>query len=126
MKKKGLGWRILGRGFRCRCPNCGQGRTFGKWFQDQEQCSVCGIRYVKDPIDAGAFLYFSTATITGFFLFGYFLIGFPSGWKQRTAVGVAGILIILATRPVRWSLAITIDYLSELFLNPDSELRPWP
>jgi uncharacterized protein (DUF983 family) len=30
------------RGFKCRCPNCGEGRLFGKFLKVEPVCSVCG------------------------------------------------------------------------------------
>jgi uncharacterized protein (DUF983 family) len=35
-------WQSLKRGFACRCPNCGQGRMFGKFLKVVDRCSVCG------------------------------------------------------------------------------------
>ncbi len=32
----------MGRGFRCRCPNCGEGRLFGKYLKVMPSCEVCG------------------------------------------------------------------------------------
>ncbi len=30
------------KGFRCRCPNCGEGRLFGKFLKPVESCERCG------------------------------------------------------------------------------------
>ena len=35
----------MGRGFMCRCPNCGKGKLFGKFLKVQPECSVCGEEY---------------------------------------------------------------------------------
>lgn len=32
------------RGFRCRCPNCGEGRLFGSFPKTVDTCSECGER----------------------------------------------------------------------------------
>ncbi|MEX6507894.1 DUF983 domain-containing protein [Jiella sp. M17.18] len=32
----------LARGFRCRCPNCGEGRLFRAYLKSVEACAVCG------------------------------------------------------------------------------------
>jgi uncharacterized protein (DUF983 family) len=32
----------LGRGFRCRCPNCGEGRLFRAYLKPVDSCPVCG------------------------------------------------------------------------------------
>jgi uncharacterized protein (DUF983 family) len=30
------------RGFTCSCPNCGQGRMFGKYLKVADSCAACG------------------------------------------------------------------------------------
>lgn len=35
----------VGRGFMCRCPNCGKGKLFGKFLKVQPECSECGEEY---------------------------------------------------------------------------------
>lgn len=60
------------------------------------------------------FMYFSTAAITGLFLFGYFLIGFPSGGWARAGVGAMGLALMVATAPLRRSLGIGVIYLAEV------------
>lgn len=35
-------WRAMGRGFRCRCPNCGKGALFNGYLKSVPACSVCG------------------------------------------------------------------------------------
>lgn len=32
------------RGFRCRCPQCGQGRIFGKFLKVKPVCDTCGLK----------------------------------------------------------------------------------
>ncbi len=32
----------LWRGFKCRCPNCGEGKLFGKFLKVAPACTVCG------------------------------------------------------------------------------------
>lgn len=34
--------RAMLRGFRCRCPNCGKGRLFGKYLKVADRCEECG------------------------------------------------------------------------------------
>jgi uncharacterized protein (DUF983 family) len=42
-------WTILGRTLRLRCPTCGQGRLFSSWIRMPRQCSVCGLKYEREP-----------------------------------------------------------------------------
>jgi uncharacterized protein (DUF983 family) len=34
----------LARGFRCRCPNCGEGGLFGRFLKVEPECRVCAER----------------------------------------------------------------------------------
>ena len=35
-------YQAMWRGFRCRCPNCGKGRLFGKYLKVADHCEECG------------------------------------------------------------------------------------
>ncbi|RIK86298.1 MAG: hypothetical protein DCC69_07630 [Hyphomicrobiales bacterium] len=35
----------MSRGFRGRCPHCGEGRLFGKFLKVADSCDVCGEEY---------------------------------------------------------------------------------
>jgi len=35
-------WTAMGRGFKCRCPRCGQGKLFRAFLKTADSCSVCG------------------------------------------------------------------------------------
>lgn len=34
--------RAMARGFRCRCPACGEGRAFGRFLKVVDRCEACG------------------------------------------------------------------------------------
>lgn len=34
----------LGRGFSCRCPNCGNGKMFARFLKAVDHCAACGER----------------------------------------------------------------------------------
>lgn len=36
-------WTALKRGFRCRCPRCGQGRLFRSFLKVDDRCPACGL-----------------------------------------------------------------------------------
>ena len=42
-------WQILGRTIRLRCPRCGEGRLFSGWFAMPKNCSVCGLKFEREP-----------------------------------------------------------------------------
>ncbi|MAP18906.1 MAG: DUF983 domain-containing protein [Aurantimonas coralicida] len=35
-------WPALVNGFRCHCPNCGEGKLFRSYLRSVDDCSVCG------------------------------------------------------------------------------------
>jgi uncharacterized protein (DUF983 family) len=35
-------WQAMGRGLRCRCPNCGEGKIFRAFLKVADKCTECG------------------------------------------------------------------------------------
>jgi uncharacterized protein (DUF983 family) len=44
-------WRLLGRAFLLRCPNCGGGKLFYGFFQMTDRCPTCGILLERGEAD---------------------------------------------------------------------------
>ena len=44
-------WTALKRGFRFRCPRCGQGKLFRAFLKVDDHCSVCGLDYTPHRAD---------------------------------------------------------------------------
>jgi uncharacterized protein (DUF983 family) len=44
-------WTALKRGFRCRCPRCGQGKLFRAFLKVDDHCSVCGLDFTPHRAD---------------------------------------------------------------------------
>lgn len=42
---------LLWRGWRKKCPQCGEGPLYKKWLAFREQCPNCGLKYVRDQGD---------------------------------------------------------------------------
>ena len=70
--------RLLGRGLRLRCPNCGKGPVLRGWFRTQVRCGSCGIR-----VERGEHDYFMGSMLLNFSLTGLLLL-----------VGVAVFLVV--------------------------------
>ena len=43
--------RSLWRGWRARCPHCGEGRLFRGWLRPVERCAACGEDYTPQRAD---------------------------------------------------------------------------
>jgi uncharacterized protein (DUF983 family) len=44
-------WSALKRGFRGRCPRCGEGKLFRAFLKVDDRCSVCGLDYTPHRAD---------------------------------------------------------------------------
>jgi len=44
-------WSAMKRGFRCRCPRCGEGKLFRAFLKVDDSCSVCGLDYTPHRAD---------------------------------------------------------------------------
>jgi uncharacterized protein (DUF983 family) len=76
-------WRMLGRGLLKRCPLCGSGRLFTRWFRMKERCPRCGYLFEREE---------------GFFLGAYVInLGIAQGLVILLAV--VPLIVRLATHP---------------------------
>lgn len=50
--------RLLGRAFRLRCPDCGEGALFSGWIKLRTKCDGCGLHFERGEHDhfLGAYL----------------------------------------------------------------------
>ena len=44
-------WTAMKRGFRCRCPRCGEGKLFRAFLKTADNCSVCGLDFTPHRAD---------------------------------------------------------------------------
>ena len=44
-------WSALKRGFRCRCPRCGEGKLFRAFLKVDDRCSVCELDFTPHRAD---------------------------------------------------------------------------
>jgi uncharacterized protein (DUF983 family) len=44
-------WSAIRRGFRSRCPRCGEGKLFRAFLKVDDHCSVCGLDYTPHRAD---------------------------------------------------------------------------
>lgn len=101
---------ILGRGLRRRCPRCGQGRVFERWFLVVERCAQCGLGLRAREEDTWFFMYMSTAALTGVCIL-VMLATRPGNLPlARVLVAVGALFLFLVTHPFRKSLALAIDF----------------
>jgi len=110
----------LGRGWRKRCPHCGQGPLFRGFAQHLERCSYCGLVYERNPGDTWAFTVLGDRLPIGVLIaavyFGVARAHHVLGVWLFIALGAA----IIWTAPNRWGVGIAVHYLVRLFSrDPD-------
>ena len=44
-------WTAMRRGFRCRCPRCGEGKLFRAFLKTGNNCSACGLDFTPHRAD---------------------------------------------------------------------------
>ena len=44
-------WTAMKRGFRCRCPRCGEGKLFRAFLKTADNCSACGLDFTPHRAD---------------------------------------------------------------------------
>lgn len=104
---------VLRRALRSRCPRCGEGRIYSGWVHLKDHCERCGLTLAARQPDAWFAIYLSTAALTGAGILIVLLLGFGRmPLAARLAAACAGCAVIVATLPVRKSLAVAIDYWS--------------
>ena len=114
----------LGRGFRKRCPHCGEGPLFRGW-SFVERCSVCGLVFSRNPGDTWAFTIFGDRLPIGAMIVAiYFGVA-----RAHPMVGTALLAILTGvgiwTTPNRWGAAIALHYLSRVYWpDPADPLPP--
>ncbi|MDQ1398995.1 MAG: hypothetical protein QOK20_927 [Acidimicrobiaceae bacterium] len=93
--------RMLARGARRRCPRCGAGHLFHRWFRMVDQCPSCGYTFAReDGFFLGAFVINFGVTIAGLAAFmGVLIAVLASGGSDRAialvAVGAAAEALVV-------------------------------
>jgi uncharacterized protein (DUF983 family) len=104
---------LLGRALRLRCPRCGEGKIFRRLltYSEHTSCPRCGLRY--DPRgESLAFMYVSTAFLTGVMVVVMLLMHPESIASGRMVVIPIALALYVSTLPVRKALAIALNYLN--------------
>ena len=112
-------YRILFRGATRRCPVCGSGHLFSKWFNLAKHCPRCGLRFEREP---GTFIgAIGMNTIVTFVsLFGIILVG-----AILTQPNIP--LVPLASLAMGWALVSSVGgmpFTKTLWLAIDLLLSP--
>jgi uncharacterized protein (DUF983 family) len=118
---------VLRRGVSRRCPHCGRGPLFERWFTLFERCSACGYRYQRNYGDTWFFWIIGDripiAVGIAVLYFGFR----ASSWMTLAGFFLAMIVPLVCTMPHRMGVAIALDYLSRVYLpDPSEQMPPLP
>jgi uncharacterized protein (DUF983 family) len=105
---------VLGRALRLRCPRCGEGKIFRRLitYSEYTNCPRCGLHY--DPRgESLAFMYVSTAFLTGVMVVAMLLMHPESIASGRMVIIPIALALYLSTLPVRKALAIALNYVNQ-------------
>lgn len=105
---------VLLRGLRKRCPQCGRGLLFESWYTIHDSCNHCQLDFVTNQANTWAFMYISTACLTGMIVGGMVFFRPENLFLGRIAIAVLAIAFIMFTLPYRKGIAMAFEYLVEL------------
>jgi len=102
---------LLLRGWRKKCPQCGEGALYRRWFTLHDSCSVCGLRYLPDQGDLFGPLVFLDRVL---FLIPFIILFYFHLWHPGVVVfvltGAAMLFVMVYTMPNRNGVSVAFDY----------------
>jgi uncharacterized protein (DUF983 family) len=99
------------RGFRRRCPRCGEGRLFRRYNIMVERCEVCGLKYLEDQGDLFGYLFLIDRAlfITPLIVMIYFRSYVPNqNWFYLLCVVM--LFALFYTLPHRTGMSLALEY----------------
>jgi uncharacterized protein (DUF983 family) len=102
---------LLWRGWRKKCPQCGQGGLYKRWMRLHDYCPVCGLKYLQSQGDlfGPLVLVDRVLFIIPLIVLFYFGVWHP-GLAGLLLVGVTAIFLLIYTMPHRNGVSLAIDY----------------
>lgn len=97
----------LSCGFMCKCPQCGEGKLFGKWLKVADHCEACGEEFHHHRADD--FPAYVVIFILGHIMVSYALwledVFAPPFWVHlATTLPLAAVLGLLMLQPVKGAI----------------------
>ncbi|HYS10019.1 MAG TPA: hypothetical protein VEP66_14855 [Myxococcales bacterium] len=102
---------IFWRGLQMKCPRCGIGPIFRRWwtYTEYKECPKCALPY--DPRgESLAFMYLSTAFLTGVMFIVLIVMPPKDLATYRFGLVLGALALYGITMPVRKGLAIALNY----------------
>ncbi len=102
---------LVARGWRKRCPQCGEGPLFKRLNVMHERCARCGLRYLEDQGDLFGYLFVLDRVLFVVPLIGmvFLRLWVPNAWWFYVVWGIAMVALVV-TLPQRTGVSIGFDY----------------
>lgn len=119
--------RLLLRGVRKRCPNCGAGSLYRGWFRMIDRCRGCGLRFEREPgFFVGAYLINFAVTVILLFIaaMGFVAVKAIDHDASPKIVLIASLAIALIVPPLFYPYSRTVWSAIDIGMTPleDEEL----
>lgn len=101
---------LLQRGLRRKCPRCGEGPLFVRYFKLRDDCPLCGLRYLENQGDLWGLLLFADRVLFMVPLIVVFLVGQGAGSWWPYVFGSLLAIGLIASFPHRMAMAVALDY----------------
>ncbi|HTI98882.1 MAG TPA: DUF983 domain-containing protein [Dongiaceae bacterium] len=102
---------LLVRGWRRKCPQCGQGALFKRWIDVNDRCSHCGLQFLTDQGDLWGVLVFADRFLFIIPFVALFFLGlYHPGLPVFVASGIVMLAALIFTMPHRLGLSLALDY----------------
>lgn len=101
---------LIWRGLCKRCPRCGQGPLFEKWFSLHDRCGQCDLEYEPRPGDIWAFWVAGDRVFLGLTIVLVYFGVRPSDLSGRLVFLGLVVAAIVLTMPQRQGVCTALDY----------------
>lgn len=120
-------WRIFFRGFTKRCPVCGHGHLFRRWFRMVPQCPGCGLTFHRidgqwsGDVGVNTIVSFGVLLVV---LMGGVLLTWPD--PPMVAIGITAIAVAVVVPVAFLPFSKTVWLAADLVMRPlePGEVRP--
>jgi uncharacterized protein (DUF983 family) len=103
---------LLSRGWRKKCPQCGDGDIYEGWLKVRDRCPFCDLQYLPNQGDLWGPLVFLDRVVFLIPIVVLFYFGvWKPGWLGFWIFGGLVIFLLWYTMPNRNGISLAIDYL---------------
>lgn len=112
---------VVWRGLHRRCPRCGEGPLFERWFTLRPRCPACDLVFEQRPGDTWAFWIFGDRIFIALLLL-VIVLGFRSPTLPHVFVlFLVTAIPLVVTMPHRLGVCVGLDYLIRSYSEDSSE-----